>query len=493
MDFLIGLDVGTTATKALLYDIEGNLISSATYNYGLITPHENWVEQNPEDFWDGVVATSKQVLKELKGDDNVRALSISSQAGTTIPVDSEMRPLRNAISWMDHRADQQAEQVRKKIGAEKVYSITGWELYNGLPLQHIGWLRDNEPDTFKSTRYFLFVNDFVVHRLSGKLCMNPSDAGITQLYNLAEGCWDERMAEIVGISIEQLSPLQPSGTVVGTLRKEASEDIGLPKSTFVVNGAHDQYCAALATGVLNPGLVMLSCGTAWVILGVLENLRLDPKSALSISSHLLPNLWGALRSMGAVGASMEWFIDNVWKSQKSDKREDLYGEINKGAMQSALGSNGLIFVPLTGGHTRMPRGTFFGLSLSHSKEDLARSVMEGIALELRLVLDEVRKAGVKTDRLKMVGGAAESPLWPQIVADVTNIPVILPEVKQAASCGAAILAGVGSDVFSDMEEGFNVLSFDETYLSPNKSNVSQYDELFEFYKTVFDAIEQYLT
>ena len=492
MNLLMGLDVGTTAAKALLFDLKGNLTNSATYNYDLITPHENWVEQDPKELWDGVVETSKKVLKELNPDDKVRALSISSQAGTTIPVNAEMRPLYNAISWMDYRAEKQAEKVRRKVGAEEVYKITGWELYNGLPLQHIAWLRDSEPEVFKAARYFLFVNDFIVHRLTGKLCMNPSDAGITQLYNIAEGCWDERMAEIASISIEQLSPIRPSGTVIGTLRKEASEDTGLPQSTLVVNGAHDQYCAALATGVLHPGVVMLSCGTAWVTLGVLEKLKLDPKSRLSISSHVIPNLWGALRSMGAVGASMEWFIDNVWKSSKSVKRGDLYDEINKGAIQSEVGSNGLIFLSLTGGHLRRRRGTFFGLSLSHSKEDLARAVMEGIAFELSFVLDEIREAGVKTDQLKMVGGAAESPIWPQIVADVTNIPVILPEVKQAAGCGAAILAGVGSGVYSSMKDGFEAFRSDETDIKPNKDNLSQYKELLEFYKKVFDTVKQYL-
>jgi xylulokinase len=492
MDLLIGLDIGTTATKALLFDVEGHLITSATYNCDLISPRENWVEQNPEDFWDGVVATTRRLLEGLTPADRVIALSISSQGGTTIPVDCEMRPLRNAISWMDRRAHEQAERIRRTIGAEEVYRVTGWALQDGLPLGHIAWLRDNEPELFKATRYFLFVNDFILYRLTGELCMDPSDAGITQLYNVSGGCWDERMAEIAGMEITQLSPIQPSGHVVGTLRREAAEEMGLPQSVLVVNGAHDQYCAALGTGVLHPGSVMLSCGTAWVILGVMEELRLNPETGLSISPHVLPDLWGALRSMGGVGTSMEWFIDNVWRFGGSDKREEIYDVINECARRSVIGSNRLIFIPLTGGHVQIPRGTFFGLSIHHSPSDLARAVMEGIAFELRWVMGEVRSAGVEADRLRMVGGAAESPIWPQIVADVTGIPVILPEVKQAAGCGAAILAGVGCGLYPSMEEGFNLFRGKERYLEPNGDNVSRYDELFEFYQVVFNGVKPYL-
>jgi len=486
MELLMGLDVGTTATKALLFDKSGNLVASSTHNYGLLTPHENWVEQDPEDFWNAVVMASQEVLKHLSSDDTVLAVSISSQAGTTIPVDAKMQPLCNAISWMDNRAVEQAENVQKKIGAEEVYKKTGWELFNGLPLQHIAWLRDKKTELFRDIRYFLFVNDFILHRLSGELFMNPSDAGITQLYNVKDGCWDKGMLEIAGIKLEQLSPIHPSGAVAGHITKKASEETGLPESTLVVNGAHDQYCAALGTGVLETGSAMLSCGTAWVILCVMNKLKLDPKTKLSISSHVLPNLWGALRSLGAVGASMEWFIDNVWQSKRNDK--NVYNEINKGVIQSDVGSNRLFFIPLTGGHVRTPRGTFSGLTLSHSPNDMARAVMEGITFELRWVIEEIRQAGIKAEQLKMVGGAAESPIWPQIVADITNIPVVLPEIKQAAGCGAAILAGFGCGIFSSLKEGYDSFRREQTNIIPNQNNVSQYNELFDSYKIIFNLL-----
>ena len=249
MDLLLGLDVGTTATKALLINTEGEKIASASFGYRLITPREDWVEQDPEDLWRGVVTVCRSVMEKVGPQDRVLALSISSQGGTTIPVNADGKPVSNAFSWMDNRASEQADQVREAVGADRIYEVSGWKLGAGLPLLHIMWLRQYKPDAFKSARHFLFVNDFIIYRLTGILCMDPSDAGITQLYNIAERRWEPDMLEMAGIEVDQLSPMQNSGYAVGRLTAKASQETGLPQSVLVVNGAHDQYCAAVGTGV----------------------------------------------------------------------------------------------------------------------------------------------------------------------------------------------------------------------------------------------------
>jgi len=490
MDLLLGLDVGTTATKALLMNSQGEIVASASYGYGLITPREEWVEQDPEELWRGVVTTCQKVMKQLKPEDHVVALSISAQGGTTIPVDAEGRPVGNAISWMDKRAHQQARQVREMLGEDRIYEKSGWRLGDGLPLLHISWLRQCAPEIFASTRYFLFVNDFVIHRLTGQLCMDPSDAGITQLYNISQGRWDEDMLELAGIELDQLSPVQNSGAAVGQLTAEASRETGLPRSVLVVNGAHDQYCAAVGVGVMNQGDVMLSCGTAWVILGLMEQLKLDPEKRISVSPHAIRNRWGALKSLGGVGACMEWFLDNLWHSAN---RSDVYDELNRCVSTAPVGSKGLIFLPSSGGYGRGGRGGFVGLTLSHSRDDMARAVMEGIVFDLRRTMEGVRDAGIEGNQLRMVGGAAASPVWPQIVADITHIPVALPAVTEAAGCGAAILAGVGSGVFSSPEEGYQVLSGEEMLLEPDEGNTKRYDELFGIYCDIAQQISSSLS
>jgi xylulokinase len=485
MDLLLGLDVGTTATKALLMDVKGKVIASASYGYGLITPHENWVEQNPDDLWNGVVTTIRKVLEHVTSGDKVIALSLSTQGGTLIPVDADYRPVTNAISWMDHRAHEQAEQMRQSLEKDRLYEISGWDIYDGLPLLSIIWLKQNAIE-FKLVKYFLFVNDFIIHRLTGHLCMDPSNAGITQLYNIASGQWDKDMLGIAGIESDQLSPVRNSGLSVGNLTHQASKETGLPESVLVVNGAHDQYCAALGSGVLEPGDVMLSCGTAWVILGVMDKLQMDPDKRLSISPHVIPNRWGALRSMGAVGSCMEWFLDNFW--DKKDNRSELYDDLNKSVEKVSSGSKGLIFFPSSGGYGPGKRGAFIGLSISHTRSEMARAIMEGIAFDLRWTMEEVHKASIESKLLRMVGGAASSPTWTQIVMDVTQTPVIVPSVTQSASFGAAILAGFGCGVFSDLKEAYQALSGTEKRLKPDDDNVNIYDKLFNIYKDTFQQV-----
>jgi len=492
MDLLLGLDVGTTATKALLFDPEGNIVASASRQYGLLTPQEEWVEQDPDDLWGGVVETTRAVLREVGPDDRILALSQSSQAGTTIPVDSTCEPVYNAISWMDHRGAAQADQVRQQLSDEFIRRTTGWPLSEGLPLQHIGWLRANRPDVFEAARRFLFVNDFIGYRLTGELCMNPSDASITQLLNIGTADWDERLLDLVGITRDQLSPLQPSGYIVGRVTAEASAATGLSEDVLVVNGAHDQYCAAVGVGVTEPGLVMLSCGTAWVLLAVPEGPDVDLDAGLAMSCHAVAGRWGALRSLGGVGTSLEWFLDNVWIGRGADvSRDVLYQEVNEAATASPAGANGLLFYPLAGGHGGTIGGTkggFIGLSLRHTRADMARAVLEGVVFELRWVAEQISSAGLIISELKMVGGAAKSPIWPQIVADITNIPVALPAVSQAASLGAAALAGVGAGVFPSAEASFPDLRGRESLLDPSSDVRNVYDDQSAEYRKVYEAL-----
>jgi len=485
-DILIGLDVGTTATKAVAFDPAGVAQAEASSGYGLLTPGHGWVEQDPEALWRAVVEVLRAVAGRLGPDDRVRALAQSSQGGTTIPVDAAGAPLGNAISWMDTRAAEQAAAVRAQVGAEFIRTTTGWPLQAALPLQHIGWFRDHRSQLYASARHYLFVNDFIGQRLTGRLCMNPTDAGITQLFSIATGDWDERLLALVGVRRDQLSPVHPAGHLVGPLNAEVATATGLPAGLPVANGAHDQYCAAVGTGVMQPGKVLLSCGTAWVVLAVIDDLEVGLRSGTAIGRHVLDGFWGALRSIGAVGSTLEWLIDNVWGGRAAGAgRADLYAAINAGAARAAPGAGGLLCYPLAGGHAASfgpAYGGFVGLSLPHTRDDMARAVMEGIALELRWAVSEMRQAGIDVAELRMVGGAARSSVWPQIVADVTAIPVVLPAMSQAASRGAAILAGTAVGLYRDPQTGFAAFRGTETNLAPDPAVRQLYDDMFATYQ-----------
>jgi len=486
---LLGLDVGTTATKALLFDLEGNVCASASASYGLIMPETGWVEQDPEELWRAVVTVLRAITSQLQPGQKVLALAQSSQGGTTVPVDAAGQPTYNAISWMDGRAQAEYEELRRQYGGGAFAHKTGWPLMAGLPLQHIRWLRDQQPDVFARSRHFLFVNDFIGRRLTGELSMNPSDASITQLLDIETGDWDDWLLMLAGIRREQLSPLRPSGAIFGKLTAEASAATGLPAGLPVINGAHDQYCAAIGMRVTRPGSVLLSCGTAWVLLAVPEDLEVGRRSGMALSCHAVPGRWGAIRSLGAVGTSLDWLIDNIWAGHEGatpENRSALYQAVNAAAAHSGPGAHGLIFCPLAGGHAGsfgVAQGGFLGLTLTHGRGDLSRAVMEGVACELRWALDEIRAAGVMVDELTMVGGAARSPIWPQIVADVTEVNVSVPAITEAASWGAAVLAGIGVGVFGGVESAGSAVAARSQRLEPGNREV--YAPLYERYRVLW--------
>jgi xylulokinase len=458
----------------------------------LLTPQPTWVEQDPEELWRAVVKTIRTVIERLPPDDRIIAISQSSQAGTTIPVDDAGKPTHNTFSWMDQRAHAEAARVQTHLGADFIYTTTGWRLQNGLPLQHIAWFKKNRPQDFAATRRFLFVNDFIAHRLTGKFCTNPSDAGLTQLANLDTADWDDRLLDFIGIDRNQLSPIHPSGAMVGRVTATASQTTGLPENVPVINGAHDQYCAALGVGVLQPSQVLLSCGTAWVLLTVPHDQETGLASRMAVSRHIIPGRWGAIRSLGGVGRSLEWLLDNFWNEHASDaRRAALYNAVSDAAGRIAPGANGLFFIPLAGGHRATnSKGGWIHLTLAHTRADMARAVMEGVAFELRWAIQEIQRAGVQVSELIMVGGAAKSATWTRIVADVTGLPVILPAIKQAASLGAAILAGVGAGVFANPESGFAAMRGEQSRIAAVAETHARYGELYAAYHRLAECLAE---
>ena len=486
MDLLIGLDVGTTGTKAIAFDLEGHVVASATRQYGLLTPESGWVEQNPLELWDAVATTLRAVAGQIDPGDRVIALTQSSQGGTTIPVDANFQPTYNAISWMDGRGEVEQAYIGATFGAERLYRVTGWKLMPALPLVHLLWLRKNRPEAFERTRWVTFVNDYIGWHLTGTLGMNPADASITQFFDIARADWDEELLGLAGIRRDQVSPVIPSGEVLGRLTAEAAEATDLPAGTLVGVGAHDQYCAAVGAGATRAGSTLLSCGTAWVILAMPPSLEVGLASKMGISCHAVKGRWGGLYSLGAVGTSMEWLAENVWGGcERGRPREELFAEINDAVARSDPGAGGLLFFPPAGGHGEIygvGRGGFVNLTLPHTRDDMARAVMEAVAFELRWAIEEIGRAGVSVSVLKMVGGASRSPVWPQIVADVTCLPVALPAISQAASWGAAILAGVAAGVYPDPEAGLAALPRAERRLEPSSDCADTYARSFEQFR-----------
>ena len=480
MQYLLGIDVGTTGTKALLFSETGRLLGHAYRAYPTATPAPGWSEQNPEDWWRAVCETVREVCHDPQTARRVAAISLSTQGGTMAPVDSALRPVRPAIVWNDSRGEAQKTAFLRETGdAETMYQKTGWQLEGGLNACQIRWMRDNEPELFAKTAYFLSVPDYISAKLTGIPAVDLSNAGINQLADIRAGQYDAELLSFAGVSEDRLAKIVPSGQVIGYLTKEAAQTLGLSLDCVLVSGAHDQYAVALGAGANRAGDILIGSGTAWVVTAIAD--EPDFSSGLAQSVAAVPGKWGSIWSLSSGGVCLEWLRKNLFSAE--GMLPD-YDQINTEASKRKAAESGLFFFPFSGqaGEGRVfRRAAFTGLDLSHDQFDLARAVMEGVAFQIVWMLESFR-AKPSQNGLILAGGASKSPLWTQLVADIAGLPVRIPEVPDLACVGAAILAGAGSGGFSSVEEGCRRLAMQARTVLPDPDRTKQYRVWMEQYR-----------
>ena len=485
---LLGLDVGTTSTKAVLFDLAGKEVArTISPPYRNHTPHPDWVEQDPEEVWQAVLTAVRGVMTQVEGEVHVKALCMAAQSGSLLPADANGEPVYRLITWMDGRTEELVRQWRNEGIQEQVKPISGWSLYPGLCLPTIAWLRRHDPEIFAAARHYFSVNDFIAYRLTGQYCTNPSNGGGMQLVDIKTGQWSDPLCTLAGITPDKLSPLQPTGAVIGEIKPDLCNTTGLPQGTVLVNGGHDQGCTALGLGVTSPGKLLLACGTAWVVTGVTDSADMSQvPDALDLNFHPAPHRWTVSQSLGGLGASLEWWINQAWQGVNDRaSRKDIFAALDIELAQTESASDGLFFMPLTGGHdgpATTQRGGFVGVQLSHTRADMARAVMESAAFELRWALAAIEQAGMPVDKLWMVGGAAQSPHWPAILANATGRSICLPQYDNWPALGAAILAGIGVGVFESIDEGLKRFQKPAQVILPDEALRSLYDVSFASYK-----------
>jgi len=486
-EMLIGLDVGTTSAKAVLFDAAAGEHAAAEHAYQLSTPRPGWVEQDPEALWQGVVDVLRRVGAALPPGRNVKALALSTQCGSLLPVRADGRPTYPVITWMDRRTEQLVHQW-KAAGQEEIVRRTGgWLLHPGLPLPGIVWLRQHRPQLFAATDRFLSVNDYLTYRLTGRFVTNPSCAGEMHLLDLASGTWSETLCELAGIAPGQLSSLQPSGTVIGPLLETAADRTSLSRETLVINGGHDHCCEAAALGVRTAGRLLLTCGTAWVITGVTESPAPDAVPAhMDLNPHVVSQRWTVSHYLGSFGASLDWWLAQSFQPAGDEPRlppQALYRLLDEALQGTEPGAGGLVFLPpgaaLAGGEAG---GRLLGVRLNHGRGDMARAVMEGAAYALRRALEQLRKAGQPVEQLWMAGGATRSGLWPRILSDATGAPIHVTHYPHWSVVGAAILAGVGAGLFPSVDEAPAGFKKGASTLRPDTAAAADYDAHFVRYK-----------
>ena len=456
--YILAHDLGTSGNKATLFSSEGKLAGSCVYEYPTYYFDGLCVEQDAEDWWRAVCDSSKQIIRELGVDKKeIAAISFSGQMMGCLCVDKEGNPLRRSIIWADQRAQKQAAAIEEKLPMRDFYHITGHRNTASYGIQKLMWIRDNEPEVFENTYKTLNAKDFIVARLTGKFYTEPTDATGNNCMDLMNMQWSERILDIAGIGADKLPDIRPSTFIAGGVTKEAAHSVGLLPGTPVVLGGGDGVCANIGAGSYKEGRSFSYVGSsAWVATTTGEPL-FDEQMRTITWAHIVPGLYTPNGTMQTAGGSYNW-LKNTLCTDEVEKAKAMgispYELINEQIEQSPPGANGVVYLPYLLGE-RAPRwnpnakGSFVGLGMQTTRADILRSVLEGVTMNLGIILDILRqKADIK--ELLVIGGGAKGRCWRQMMADIYGVTVRAPKLlEEATSMGAAVTGGVGVGVFKD--------------------------------------------
>jgi xylulokinase len=495
--FILAHDLGTTGNKATLYDAEGCLVGSAFEAYGVEYVQTSWAEQNPEDWWRAICASTQKLLGQAGvAKDALACITFSGQMMGCVPLDQQGRPLRNAIIWADQRAVAQERWLSERISPEELYRITGHRLSASYTICKILWLRDHQPDIYRATHKFVQAKDAIVTRLTGEFVTDHSDASSTNLYALEQGDWSKRILEAAQLESAQLPALRRSIDVVGEVRAEVAAEVGVAPGTPVVIGAGDGLCAAAGAGVVDEGDAYNYVGSSsWIALATRQPIY-DPQQKIFCFAHLVPGMFSPCGTMQAAGASYQWARDQLGAPELQAAARlgvNPYDLLNLSAEKSPAGAHGLLFLPYLLGE-RSPRwnprarGGFIGLTIRHSRADMVRAVLEGVTMNLRVILEAFTAQDAKIEAMRLIGGGARGRFWNQIMADVYGLPVYrLAILEEATSMGAALAGGVGVGLYQDFSMAKEMNRVVEV-IEPDATAQATYQKLYPVFEAAYHAL-----
>lgn len=495
--YILAHDLGTTGNKATLYNAEGRLVSSAFYGYETEYARTGWAEQNPEDWWTAVCVSTQTLLRQAgaRGDE-IAAITFSGQMMGCAPLDADAKPIRPAIIWADQRAVEQEAWLSERISPEDVYRITGHRLSASYSLCKILWIRDNQPDIYASTHRFMHAKDAIVARLTGHFATEPTDASGMNLYDLEAGTWSERIIEAAELDPAKLPELRQSIDVVGYVLSQVAPEIGVAPGTPVVIGGGDGMCAAVGAGVVREGTAYNYVGSSsWIALATKQPI-FDPDYRTFTWAHLVPGMFSPCGTMQMAGGSYQWARDQLCSIEQQAAQSlgiSPYELMNISAEKSPPGANGLIFLPYLLGE-RSPRwnprarGAFVGLTVRHTRADMVRAVLEGITMNLRVILDAFTAQGAQISDMRVIGGGARGRFWNQMMADIYGIPVHrLAILQEATSMGAAVAGGVGVGLYPDFSMSETMNEIAETF-EPDPLSQSVYERIYPIFEAAYHAL-----
>jgi xylulokinase len=496
--YVLGIDIGTGGTRALIVGEDGRIVASATEEHEpFSSPRIGWAEQRPEDWWRATGIAVRQALANAKlGGDQISCVGFSGQMHGAVMLDSSAEVVRPALIWCDVRTEKQCASLNEQIGAKQLIQLTCNPALPNFTLTKFLWVRENEPANWARVRSVMLPKDYVRFRLTGERATDVADASGTLLLDVARRQWSSEILAAVGIDREILPSLHESPEVCAKVSAAGASATGLAIGTPVVAGAGDQAAGATGMGIVQPGSVSATIGTSGVVFAATDRPALDPQGRLHTFCHAAPGLWHVMGVTQAAGLSLRWLrdclLDVSFLEQLRQNGRDPYELLTAEAATVKAGSDGLLWTPYLMGE-RTPhldanaRAALVGLTASHKRAHVVRAVLEGVAFSLQDTLTIFREMNVPVKSIRLGGGGARSPLWRQIQADVYGHDVEIVEAEEGAAYGAAILAGVGVSFWPSVEAACQSVVRVRERIPPNAEDAVALATLYQSYRRVYPA------
>ena len=500
MPFMMGIDVGTTGTRAVVVRPDGRVLGAATGAHQpmrMLKP--GWAEQEPEDWWQATIVAVRAALEQagLKGA-QVAAVGLSGQMHGVVLLDKTNAVLRPSLIWCDQRSQAQCEWITSRVGAEQLIQLVSNPALTGFSAPKLLWVRDNEPNIFERATRFLLPKDFVRYRLTGEFATDVSDASGTLLFDVTNRRWSREMLSALGLDSKLVPRAYESPEITGQIRREVALVTGLNAGIPVVGGGGDQAASAIGNGIVLPGLTSATLGTSGVIFSYTETPKLDPRGRIHTFCHAVPGKWHVMGVTQGAGLSLRWFRDQLgvpeaWYATAT--AVDPYELIVREAEAIPPGSDGLLFLPYLMGE-RTPhldsraRGMWFGLTAAHTRGHLIRSILEGVAFSLRDSFEIFKELGIPVEEVRASGGGSRSFLWRQIQADIYGKELVTLGTAEGSAFGAALLAGVGAKIYSSVEESARQAIQIRERMAPRHDRVQVYDRQYQVYRALYPAVQE---
>lgn len=481
--YFIGVDLGTSAVKLLLMEESGKICGSVSREYPLYFPQPGWSEQKPEDWWNAVGDGMKELIAGIDGKE-VGGISFGGQMHGLVILDENDEVIRPAILWNDGRTQKQVDYLNNEIGKDKLSAFTANIAFAGFTAPKLLWVKENEPENFARIKKIMLPKDYIAYKLSGTHCCDYSDASGMLLLDVKNRCWSKEMLEICDVKEEQMPKLFESYEVVGMLKSELAEEFGMSRDCKIAAGAGDNAAGAVGTGTVGDGQCTISLGTSGTIFISSEKFGVDENNALHAFAHADGHyhLMGCMLS--AASCNKWWMEEIIGTGDFAGEQENI----------TKLGENHVFFLPYLMGersphNNPMARGTFIGMTMDTSREDMTQAVLEGVAFALRDSLEVARKLGIPIARTKICGGGAKSPLWRRIIANVLNLKVDVIEAEEGPGMGGAMLAAVACGVYDSVEDAAAKIVRVVKTIEPEPDLVEKYEDRYRKFAQIYPAVK----